>query len=111
MRTHQGIVIEAFGARELLLESRGELEAHGALPVPKKLRNAPTALMKKEGFGEGYRYAHAEEGGRPAEACGEEDVFLAPRGGLHLVKIPDGRSDLFLEPAGFNFRVKADRRV
>jgi putative ATPase len=30
--------------------------------VPKHLRNAPTKLMKTEGYGEGYRYAHDEEG-------------------------------------------------
>jgi putative ATPase len=35
---------------------------HGALPVPKKLRNAVTGLMKSEGYGEGYRYAHDFEG-------------------------------------------------
>lgn len=27
-------------------------------PVPKELRNAPTDLMKEEGYGEGYEYAH-----------------------------------------------------
>lgn len=27
-------------------------------PVPLELRNAPTALMQREGFGEGYRHAH-----------------------------------------------------
>ncbi len=32
----------------------------GALPVPMKLRNAPTGLMKQMGYGKGYRYAHAE---------------------------------------------------
>jgi putative ATPase len=37
--------------------------AHGALPVPKKLRNAPTKLMKEEGYGAGYKYAHDFEGG------------------------------------------------
>jgi putative ATPase len=26
------------------------------------IRNAPTELMKDAGFGEGYRYAHDEEG-------------------------------------------------
>ncbi|MFO0586852.1 MAG: replication-associated recombination protein A [Polyangiaceae bacterium] len=39
------------------------VRAHGALPVPMKLRNAVTKLMKEEGYGEGYRYAHNEEGG------------------------------------------------
>ncbi|MEZ4306687.1 MAG: replication-associated recombination protein A [Polyangiaceae bacterium] len=37
--------------------------AHGALPVPMKLRNAVTRLMKSEGYGQGYRYAHNEDGG------------------------------------------------
>jgi putative ATPase len=35
----------------------------GALPVPLELRNAVTPLMRKEGYGEGYRYAHDEQGG------------------------------------------------
>jgi putative ATPase len=39
------------------------IDAHGALPVPMKLRNAPTRLMKEEGYGEGYKYAHDYEGG------------------------------------------------
>jgi putative ATPase len=39
------------------------VRAHGALPVPMKLRNAVTRLMKDEGYGEGYRYAHNEQGG------------------------------------------------
>jgi putative ATPase len=30
----------------------------GDLPVPLHLRNAPTALMKKQGYGKGYQYAH-----------------------------------------------------
>ncbi|MGH7282407.1 MAG: replication-associated recombination protein A, partial [Polyangiaceae bacterium] len=38
-------------AKEIIAE-------RGALPVPKKLRNAPTKLMKEEGYGEGYKYAH-----------------------------------------------------
>jgi putative ATPase len=36
-------------------------------PVPDHLRNAPTALMKAEGFGKGYRYAHDFEGGIVAQ--------------------------------------------
>ena len=32
-------------------------------PVPLRLRNAPTALMKTLEYGKGYRYAHAEPGG------------------------------------------------
>ena len=35
----------------------------GTRPVPLRLRNAPTKLMKNLGYGEGYRYAHDEAGG------------------------------------------------
>jgi putative ATPase len=31
-----------------------DVEQHGNLPVPLHIRNAPTKLMKKEGYGEGY---------------------------------------------------------
>jgi len=36
----------------------GEVERSGNLPVPLHLRNAPTALMKKLGYGQNYLYAH-----------------------------------------------------
>ncbi len=39
------------------------VDQHGALPVPKKLRNAVTPLMREEGYGAGYQYAHDFEGG------------------------------------------------
>lgn len=35
-----------------------EVERSGNLPVPLHLRNAPTSLMKKLGYGVGYKYAH-----------------------------------------------------
>jgi len=35
----------------------------GTRPVPLRLRNAPTPLMKDLGYGAGYRYAHDEAGG------------------------------------------------
>jgi len=34
------------------------IDEHGALAVPKKLRNAVTPLMREEGYGKGYKYAH-----------------------------------------------------
>jgi len=37
-----------------------EVRASGALPVPMHLRNAVTGLMKSEGYGENYSYAHAD---------------------------------------------------
>lgn len=39
-----------------------DIEEHGVLPTPKHLRNAPTKLMKKMGYGKDYRYAHDYEG-------------------------------------------------
>lgn len=35
-----------------------EVERSGNLPVPLHLRNAPTALMKKLGYGRNYMYSH-----------------------------------------------------
>ena len=40
----------------------GDLEAHGALPVPLHLRNAAHRGMKQHGIGVGYRYPHDFEG-------------------------------------------------
>jgi putative ATPase len=37
------------------------VQARGALAVPLKLRNAVTPLMKEEGYGAGYKYAHEFE--------------------------------------------------
>ncbi|MBB1286669.1 replication-associated recombination protein A [Flavisolibacter sp. BT320] len=34
----------------------------GDLPVPLHVRNAPTGLMKKMGYGKNYKYAHSYEG-------------------------------------------------
>jgi len=36
------------------------VERFGSAPVPMHLRNAPTPLMKEQGYGAGYRYPHDE---------------------------------------------------
>jgi len=41
-------------------EAKADVEKYGTLDVPLRLRNAPTKLMKDLGYGQGYRYAHAE---------------------------------------------------
>jgi putative ATPase len=41
-----------------MLAAAQDVEQHGALPVPLHLRNAPTRLMKKLGYGKDYQYAH-----------------------------------------------------
>jgi putative ATPase len=45
-------------------EAIREVEASGALPVPLHLRNAATTLLKSEGYGVGYQYAHDQAGNR-----------------------------------------------
>jgi putative ATPase len=37
------------------------VQQHGDLPVPLHLRNAPTKLMKTQGYGKGYQYSHDYE--------------------------------------------------
>jgi putative ATPase len=39
-----------------------EVARRPGLSIPMAVRNAPTELMKDAGYGEGYRYAHDEEG-------------------------------------------------
>jgi len=57
----------------------------GSRPVPLRLRNAPTRLMKGLGYGKGYRYAHDEA---DAYAAGER-------------YLPDDMPDVaFYEPTG-----------
>ena len=51
----------------------------GTRPVPLRLRNAPTKLMKNLGYGEGYRYAHNEAGGFAAGETYFPDDMKAQR--------------------------------
>ncbi len=56
-------VYTAFGA------ARRDVERHGTLEVPPHLRNAPTALARELGHGEGCRYAHDEPNAYAAGEC------------------------------------------
>ena len=47
-------------------EARRFVSTDASRPVPLRLRNAPTRLMKELGYGKDYRYAHDEEGGHAA---------------------------------------------
>ncbi|HQY47027.1 MAG TPA: recombination factor protein RarA, partial [Usitatibacteraceae bacterium] len=47
-------------------EARRFVSTDASRPVPLRLRNAPTRLMKELGYGKDYRYAHDEEGGYAA---------------------------------------------
>jgi putative ATPase len=72
--------IAAYGAARRLVKERGHL------PVPLKLRNAPTKLMEGMGYGAGYRYPHNFEGHYVVEEYlpdalrGEEIVKLSESG-------------------------------
>lgn len=43
-------------------EARQLVKETGDLNVPMQLRNAPTRLMKEQGYGSGYKYAHDYDG-------------------------------------------------
>jgi putative ATPase len=72
--------LTAYAAARRLVSERG------ALPVPLKLRNAPTALASQLGAGVGYRYPHDFEGHYvperylPEAIAGERIVTLGERG-------------------------------
>ena len=76
--------------------ARAWVKADGTRPVPERLRNAPTALMKSLGHGQGYRYAHDEDGGF---AAGER-------------YLPDGMPDQqFYEPASRGLEIRIAERL
>ncbi len=51
-------------------EAAGDVHEHGPLPVPLWIRNAPTGLMKKLGYGKGYEYPHEDP-----EAVVDQEYF------------------------------------
>jgi len=48
-------------------QAKEDVDRYGSLPVPLHLRNAPTGLMKKLGYGQGYQYPHDTKEGFVAE--------------------------------------------
>ncbi len=62
----------------------------GSLDVPMHLRNAPTSLMKDQGYGENYRYAHDEEDGFAAgetyfpEALSDRQYYFPVNRGMEI---------------------------
>jgi putative ATPase len=70
--THAAIYLactpKSNAVKNALQRAKALVEEHGSLPVPMKLRNAVTKLMKEEGYGANYKYAHDyEEGVVPGE--------------------------------------------
>jgi putative ATPase len=65
----QAVVFLATAPKSNSLEAayiavKEEIARSGHLPVPLHIRNAPTRLMKKLGYGKGYRYAHDYPGAK-----------------------------------------------
>ncbi len=52
----------------------GVLEEYPELEIPRRLRNAPTELMKEQGNSQGYRYPHDEPGGFVPERYLPEEI-------------------------------------
>jgi putative ATPase len=68
----------------------------GTRPVPVHLRNAPTKLMKAQGVGQGYRYAHDE-----ADAYAAGETYL-----------PEGLSQQrFYEPVPRGLELRIGERL
>ena len=57
---------------------------HGSLAPPRHILNAPTKLMKSEGYGEGYRYDHDEP-----DAFSGQDYFPESLGRKTFYNPPD----------------------
>jgi putative ATPase len=75
--------------------ARKDVLAHGALPVPLHLRNAPTKLMEGLGYGAEYKYPHDFEGAYVAETY-----------------LPDALVDRrYYEPRGAGFEAEIKRRL
>lgn len=71
--------------------ARRAVKQHGALPVPRKLRNQVTGLDRRMGHGQGYKYPHDFEGHYvperylPRELAGQR--FYEPSGSGHEAEI------------------------
>ena len=69
-----------------------EIARSGHLPVPLHIRNAPTGLMKKLGYGKGYKYAHdfpdakVEQEHLPKEIRGKRFYHPSDRGFEKTIK-------------------------
>ncbi|HRH31412.1 MAG TPA: replication-associated recombination protein A [Candidatus Paceibacterota bacterium] len=52
--TYLSLCKKSKASYEAYFEALADVQAHGNLPIPMKIRNAPTKLMKDIGYGKGY---------------------------------------------------------
>ena len=76
--------------------ARAFVKADRTRPVPLRLRNAPTSLMKGLDYGKGYRYAHDEAGAFAAGETYWPDDLTPPR---------------FYEPVGRGLEIRIGERL
>jgi putative ATPase len=60
--TYLASTVKSNASYDAWTRAQEDVKKRGPLPVPMKLRNASTRMMKSWGYGEGYRYPHAEGG-------------------------------------------------
>ncbi|MCD6418810.1 replication-associated recombination protein A [bacterium] len=77
-----------------LHKALADVKKFGSLPVPMHIRNAPTKLMKKLGYGRNYKYAH------------DFDEHITAQ--KHLPEKIDGHK--YYEPTSLGFEEKVKRR-
>ncbi|MGH2341937.1 replication-associated recombination protein A [Segnochrobactraceae bacterium EtOH-i3] len=78
----------------------------GSLPPPKHILNAPTKLMKKEGYGTGYRYDHDEP-----DAFSGQDYFPEALGRRQFYQpTPRGFEQRLGERLAYWARLRAERQ-
>lgn len=65
-------------------EARAAAKQHGSLMPPKHILNAPTKLMKAEGYGTGYQYDHDTK-----DAFSGQDYFPEAMGRVEFYAPPD----------------------
>jgi putative ATPase len=70
-----------------------DVEKTAAEPVPLHIRNAPTALMKKVGYGKGYQYAHDLESKVADMECMPDNL----RGRQYYHPTQEGREKLLAQ--------------
>ncbi|MFY9293075.1 MAG: replication-associated recombination protein A [Methylorubrum rhodinum] len=81
-------------------------KANGSLPPPRTILNAPTGLMKRIGYGEGYRYDHEEP-----DAFSGQDYWPDALGRQHFYAPTDrGMETRYSERLAWWERLRRERR-
>ena len=81
-------------------------KAHGSLPPPRTILNAPTKLMKRIGYGDGYRYDHDEP-----DAFSGQDYWPEKLGRQHFYEPTErGMETRYAERLAWWERLRAERR-